>query len=303
VDNGIQIISAPSILGLKPSGVEQLCESLMRNNLRELLHAKHETIQVPTLNELYSTVRDAATNCINAKPMRSFSLSLGKVVVDVLEKKCFPLVLGGDCSILIGIMAALKRKDRYGLIFMDAHADFYLPEQSTTGELADMDLAIVTGRGPDLLTNIDQLKPYTEYRNVIHIGQRDQQETFEYGAMDIKDTQMYCVDAYTIQNNDYNRLVTELVRHIDSKRDLQGFWLHFDTDVLSDKINPAVDYRLPGGLSVDEVTLFLQRLLTTQRIAGMSVTIYNPHLDPTGEAGRVITGILADAFEAISTEI
>ena len=114
---------------------------------------------------------------------------------------------------------------------------------------------------------------------------------------------MYCVDAFTIQNTDVNRVTAELLRHIDSKRDLQGFWLHFDTDVLSDKINPAVDYRLPGGLSVDEVTLFLQRLLTTQRIAGMSVTIYNPRLDPTGEAGRVITGILADAFEAISTEI
>ena len=297
MDHGIQILCAPSILGLKPTGVEQLSESLLRNDLRERLNANRPAIHVPTLNESYSTERDAVTNCINARPMLAFSLSLGNVVVDVLERKCFPLVLGGDCSILIGIMAALKRKGRYGLIFMDAHADFYQPEQSPTGELADMDLAIVTGRGPELLTNIDQLRPYTEDSNVIHIGQRDHQETIEYGAMDIRNTRMYCVDASAIQSADHDRVITELLAHIASKRDLEGFWLHFDTDVLSDNVNPAVDYRLPGGLLVDEVTRLLHRLLVTRRIAGMSVTIYNPRLDPNGEAGRLITDILEDAFK------
>jgi len=34
-----------------------------------------------------------------------------------------------------------------------------------------MDLAISTGRGPDILTNIDGLKPYVQDEHVIHIGQ------------------------------------------------------------------------------------------------------------------------------------
>ncbi|CAN5501775.1 hypothetical protein BH23BAC1_BH23BAC1_25200 [soil metagenome] len=63
--------------------------------------------------------------------------------------------MGGDCSIHIGIMSALKEKGNYGLIFLDTHADFYAPEQSITGEVADMDLAIVTGRGPEILNNIN----------------------------------------------------------------------------------------------------------------------------------------------------
>lgn len=58
-----------------------------------------------------------------------------------------------------------------GLIFLDANADFYEPEKSITGEVADMDLAIVTGRGPELLTNINDQRPYLRDENVIHIGQ------------------------------------------------------------------------------------------------------------------------------------
>ncbi|HTF21071.1 MAG TPA: arginase family protein [Chryseolinea sp.] len=296
----IQIISAPSILGLKPSGVEQLSERLLGNGLREGLNATRPPIDVITLNELYTTVRDAGTNCINAIPVHAFSLKLGKIVLDVVEKKCFPLVLGGDCSILIGVMSALKRKSSHGLVFMDAHADFYEPEQSPTGELADMDLAIVTGRGPELLANIDQLQPYVKDEHVIHIGQRDHQETRDYQAADIADTQMYCVDAAAVQSAAVDQLITDILTRVARMKNLEGLWLHFDTDVLSDHINPAVDYRLPGGLSAHVVTLLLRRLLDTERIAGMSVTIYNPRLDANGQAGRMITDILVNAFGAVT---
>lgn len=67
-------------------------------------------------------------------------------------------MLGGDCSILLGNLLALRHRGRYGLFFIDGHADFYQPEASLTGEVADMDLAIASGRGPDVLTNIDGLK-------------------------------------------------------------------------------------------------------------------------------------------------
>jgi arginase len=162
-----------------------------------------------------------------------------------------------------------------------------------------MDLAIVTGRGPEQLTNINHCRPYVKVENVVHIGQRDQQETMKYHAMDIGATSMYCVDEDAIHSKDSNQIADDLLRHIDSLRDVNGFWLHFDTDVLSDSVNPAVDYRLAGGLSADEAQGLLGVLLNTRRVTGMSVTIYNPKLDIDGHAGRAITDILVNAFDSV----
>jgi len=93
--------------------------------------------------------------------IRDYSIDVGKAIVTINTDR-FALVLGGDCSILIGIMQVLKVIGRYGLIFLEAQADFYEPEKSVTGEVADMELAILTGRGSELLTNINNRRPYVE---------------------------------------------------------------------------------------------------------------------------------------------
>lgn len=294
VDN-IEIISAPSILGLKPTGVEELGESLLSSGLADYLQSGHPLIHVPTHNTLYNDKRDLETNCLNAKPIRDFSLTLGKAVSGTINKKHFAFVLGGDCSILLGIMSALKAKGTYGIIFLDAHADFYEPEKSVTGEVADMDLAIITGRGPEILTNINNMHPYVEDKNVIHIGQRDWEETKKYESQDIRETIIKCFNLADIEKKGMNATITEVLQHI-SLLGVEGFWIHFDTDVLSDVINPAVDYRLPGGLLFEQVEHLIGGLLLTGKMVGISVTIFNPRLDNSGRISKSITESIGQAF-------
>ena len=50
----IEIISAPSILGLRSNGVEKLGESLLASGLAEKLKYAQPVIYVPTLNHLYN---------------------------------------------------------------------------------------------------------------------------------------------------------------------------------------------------------------------------------------------------------
>lgn len=292
----IEILAAPSILGLTPSGVQGLAQSLLDTGLARLLHVTHPVVTVPTLNALYSEKRDPDTHCLNAPLIRQFSTGLGKAVTRTVSQHRFALVLGGDCSILTGIMPALKQAGNYGLVFLDAHADFYSPERSTTGEVADMDLAIVTGRGPDLLTNMYNLRPYVSDERVVHIGQRDWEETRRYGSPDIRDTRIRCFGIEVIEQKGIEAVTREVLSYIDTSG-ADGHWIHFDTDVLSDTINPAVDYRLPGGLSFEEAGYLLQHLLLTGRIAGMSVTIYNPALDENGSIAQGIVQCLGHAFE------
>ena len=291
----IEIISAPSILGLQSNGVELLAEKFLENGLAEKIGASDHVAFVPTLNSLRNGTRDAATHCLNAKAIHDFSITLGRIVRKEIGHNHFPLVLGGDCSILIGILSALKSIGNYGLVFIDAHADFYEPEKSTTGEVADMDLAIVTGRGPDILTNIHNNKPYVADEQVIHIGQRDWEETKKFHSQDIRETSIYCISMAAIENDVIDVSVEKMLHKLNNIH-VAGFWIHFDTDVLNDEINPAVDYRLPGGLSFEHAETIVKKLLGTGQMIGMSVSVYNANLDENGHIARNITESLARMF-------
>ena len=291
----IQIVAAASILGLKPTGVERLPAVLLSQGLKEALDSKNSVIEVPTLNHLYTYERDRQTGVLNVNALMAFSRSLKDTLKQIPKEKKFPLVLGGDCSILIGIMSALKSESRYGLFFLDAHADFYEPEKSTTGEAADMDLAIITGRGPDMLTNIDDGKPYVYDENVIHFGQRDMAETRKFGSQEIRSTKIKCFDLARLHKPGPIPIADEIQAYV-GKIKVDGFWIHFDTDVIDDEQNPAVDYRLPGGLSFEQCETILKNLIQNYPTIGMSVTIFNPNLDNDSSVAKRLVALISNAL-------
>ena len=291
----IQIICAPSILGLKPSGVELLPEALLAAALMEKLKVIRSPIWLPTFNDTYNTERDPVTNCLNSSSIVEFSTSLAACIANTVANDQFALTLGGDCSILLGIMSGLKGLGNYGLVFMDAHADFYAPQQSPTGEVADMDLSIVTGRGPELLRDINRRAPYVLDNHTIHVGQRDRVEAKKYGSDDIRQTGITCIDLAAIRKRGLRVVTKDILNSID-RMSVDGIWIHFDTDVLSDDINPAVDYRIAGGLSFKEVEIIQAALLQTGRVVGMSISIFNPRLDTDGEIAVGIVNSLGNSF-------
>lgn len=274
------IIDAPSILGLQPTGVQYLPEALKAAGLMSKLGAEYGG-QVSPLG--YSPERDKSTLLLNPDSIRAFSLQLADAVTLVLRKKQFPLVLGGDCSILIGNLLALRRLGRYGLFFIDGHADFYQPQASPTGEVADMDLAIVSGRGPDILTNIDGLKPLVLDQDIVVFGYRDAEQSSSYGSQDVRDTNMHVFDLQFVRKTGTITAASSQALEKLVNDELGGFWIHLDADVLDDLIMPAVDYRLGGGgLSFSELTELLKTLVDSGRAVGMDITIFNPRLDLDG---------------------
>jgi arginase len=272
------IIEAPSILGLRPTGVQHLPKALKAAGLMSELRAEYGG-RVSPLS--YSSERDKLTLLLNPESIRAFSLQLADAVASVLHKKQFPLVLGGDCSILIGNLLALRRLGIYGLFFIDGHADFYQPQVSPSGEVADMDLAIVSGRGPNVLTNIDGLKPLVRDQDIVVFGYRDAEEAASYGSQDVRDTHMHVFDLQSVRKlSTIAAAASQAVDILANNELLDGFWIHLDADVLDDSIMPAVDYRLGGGgLSFSELSELLKILVASDRAIGMDITIFNPLLD------------------------
>jgi arginase len=285
--NTIRVLEAPSVLGLKPSGVELLPRRLLDEGLAERLAARHAGRVEPPA---YNPVRDPDTGTLNAAAIAAYASRLADAVSGVLDEQAFPLVLGGDCSIVLGPMLALKRRGRHGLLFIDGHADFYQPEVNPNGEAASMDLAFVTGHGPRLLTDIEGRGPLVKDEDVVVFGFRDADEQAEYGSQPLPDT-MRRLDLATVRRLGATRAADEAVAHL-SRAELDGFFIHLDADSLDDAVMPAVDYRLPGGLSPDELVTVLRAALGSGRVVGMEVTIYNPKLDVDGSAGRVLVEAL-----------
>ena len=276
------IIDAPSILGLKPTGVEQLPEALRAAGLQTGLNAEYASFVTPPP---YNSKRDPETLLLNPAELRTYAQQLAEAVTRVLEQDKFPIVLGGDCSNLIGCALALRRLGRFGLVFIDGHADFYQPEAEPNGEVASMDLAIVSGRGPDVLTDIDGLKPLMRDEDVVLFGCRDAEQEREYGSQGVRATAIHAFDLERVRSMGIAAAAKQAVE-ILRKNQLDNFWIHLDADVLDDAIMPAVDYRLAGGLSWDELSTALKVLMTSGQAVGINIGIFNPRLDEDGSIAR-----------------
>lgn len=291
---GYAVVEAPSVLGLFPGGVELLPTALLEAGLGTALDARHAgRVRPPP----YDSKRDPDSGLLNPSGLRDYAIALANATEKVLGDEDVPLVLGGDCSILLGTMLALKRRGRYGLLFIDGHADYYQPEAEPNGEAASMDLAIVTGRGPDIVTNLEGRRPLVREQDVVHLARRDAEEAEEAGSQRIEDSDINVVDLATLRRQGAAQTATEAVDWL-ARPDLDGFWVHLDCDAIDDDIMPAVDYRLPGGLTWPELETVIRSAVRSPGFAGLEVTILNPRLDPDGSITAALVTHLTNALLA-----
>ncbi|MDF0582910.1 arginase family protein [Bradyrhizobium yuanmingense] len=282
------IIEAPSTLGLATDGVERLPEQLLKLGLAERIGARRAgRLMVPSKDP----TPDPETGVLNAGAIAAWSPKLADAVEAVLVAGEFPLVLGGDCTILLGSMLAFRRRGRYGLLFIDGNADFFQPEAEPKGEGASMDLAFVSGHGPSLLADIEGRGPLVRPEDIVAFGYRDHQDQAEYGSQPLPE-ELKVLDLPAVRARGIEAAAREAVDHL-TRAELDGFFIHLDADCLDDAIMPAVDFRVPGGLSWDELSTVLRVGLASGKAVGLEITIYNPGLDEDGSAGRGLADVLA----------
>ncbi|MFT4111149.1 arginase family protein [Silvibacterium sp.] len=289
----ISVLSAPSNLGLKPPapgvepGVRELPQALLQRDLLSRLSASYiGEVSPPS----YDQRPDPFTGVRNELAIRSYALEFAERMGSLLDSASFPLILGGDCSILLGSSLCLKRRGRFGLLFMDGHTDLLTPETSESGGVAGMDLAIVTGTGTDALTSIDGLKPYVRADDVVVFGFRWPQQQDPSPAH--PKPPMLSLPLEAIRRRGI-RAATEQALEYFGGRD---FWLHLDVDVLDPRWMSAVDSPDPGGMSPEELTAVLKIVLASKQCIGMELTIYDPTLDCSGAGAELLVDLLDAGF-------
>jgi arginase len=292
------IVEAPSALGHVPEhlGVERAPGVLLGAGLADGLAARRAG-RVEAVG--YSAGRDPGTQIMNPQAIRDYSTLLADAVTAVLGEGEFPVVLGGDCSILLGTMLALRRRGRYGLLHIDGDADYYQPEVNPlNGAASASDLAFATGRGPDVVTDIEGLRPLVRAEDVVVFASRDAADRERRGCQPLP-AGMLVVDRDQVRRLGADAAAREAVGYLTRAGGPEdGFWIHLDADVLDETIMQAVDDPRPDGLAWDELMTALSIAVRSGRAVGLQVAIYNPDIDAGGANGR---GLAATVREALAS--
>lgn len=278
----IKIVELPTNLGLskmpyaKEPGVRRLPQWLNKWGLHSRVAPyKTLTAEAPT----YTMDIDPITDIRNANAIVQYAVKQSDLLEKELSEETFLIILGGDCSILIGSALALRKKGKFGLFYLDGHTDYIKPEQSHTHGAAGMDLAMVCGYGHPNLTNIQNLEPYFEQQHVYCVGNREYNDAYE---KPIKESKVSYIPLHQLRKKGSEKVVSEFLAQMDHDK-LDGFLIHFDVDVLNDSVMPAVDSRQNDGLTYTELKEILIPLLASTKVAGIEITILDPDLDRNGK--------------------
>ena len=292
----ICIVEFPSNLGLKEPqtgkepGVKNLPDWFWKHNLHKAIHPKNIIRLDPPK---YSNNRDPETNILNANSLVDYAREQAYLINNLLTQNKFPFILGGDCSILLGPAIALKQKGNYGLFYLDGHTDFMNISLSETGGVGGMAASIVTGNGHEKLTNILNLSPYINEENLWCVGNREYDDKYEN---EIRNSSATYISLQELRKQGVSNCVKSFLSQIENKN-LDGFWLHIDVDVLNDTLMPCVDSRTPDGLTYEEFNELTSYLFESSKLSGLEITILDPDLDDTGQYTKNFVENISTTFK------
>ena len=217
--------------------------------------------------------------------LRASSAALASAVGEVLGRGERPLVVGGDCTLLLG---ALPPAAPVRLWFVDGHADYFDGSSSPTGEGADMELAALVEGSP--LVDEPVLSP----SEVVVLGTRPPALHPDVALeLDRVPEAMPRMASEEIAEAGAASVGERWAAELGSRGPC---WLHLDLDALDSAALPAVSYPQSRGLSWDDLVALVRPMSASPALIGASIADFNPDLDPDGALARRVVEALREAL-------
>lgn len=218
---------------------------------------------------------------------------LAKEVESAALNQDFPIILGGDHSIVLGSLAGIsaackKSNKKLGVLYVDAHGDFNTCDTTLSGNIHGMCMSGSCGYGISELTNLYFDGAKVDPKNVCYVGARD---------IDPKEKLLMKeagVTVYTMSDIDRTGFhhVIEEVKSFFAER-VDCVHLSFDMDVIDPQFAPGVGIQLPGGLNYREALLLMEEMCDTNMVKSCDIVEVNPVLDITNKTALMAVKLLA----------
>lgn len=245
------------------------------------------------------SVRGAQTNLLNEPALMEMTDQLNMRVAESLGAHRFPVVVGGDCSLLLGVVTGVRDAlGRIGLLFIDGHEDTMPLDVVEDGEAANCQIGLLLGlTGRQLAGPLAGKLPALDRHRLAMIGQRDEEWRRRFNVGSLADVGVWSRDLdqmHGCPENSGRGAAEHLRRHAD------GWWLHVDLDVLDPVVFSAQglpDYPdEPGGLDMAQLKAVLGGAVRAGDCVGMSVTIYDPAQDPDRSDAEAVIGLIGETL-------
>lgn len=211
-----------------------------------------------------------------------------------VEDDAIPIFLGGDHSISIGTIGGVTHHSPVGVIWIDAHGDFNIPETSPSGNIHGMPVAVLTGKGLPKLVNLGRKGAKIKQQDFVIMGVRDLD--IEERLL-LKDSGITVFTMRDIDDQGISAVVRQALKKLSS---LPQLHVSLDMDSLDPKEAPGVGTPVPGGLTYREAHLLMEILADDGRVRSADIVEINPILDRQNHTAKLavelVTSLLGQSI-------
>ena len=300
----IAIIGAPTSAAVPKPGHERAPAALRAAGLVERLRAVgFEVTDMGDVKTQLSQPDDEHPRARNIPPLITALNELRPHVEVAVKSGALPLILGGDCSIVLATVAGARRYYRHvGLIYVDRDADMNVPATTPSGCVDGMVISHLIGRGAPELIRFWGEPPLVREPDIVLFGV-DRLDAPEKLALERTPIRRYL-------GEDIRRTgVTAAAESAVSR--MQGgqheFVLHLDMDAIASNDFSAASAAGTdgGGMSLADTQKAMAIFAARPNMVALEVSTYNPTLDPDGSGAKVLVellvGILTVRWAALET--
>jgi len=278
----IRVIVVPYELGRLRDGVGMGPERLLDHGATEALAAQGADVETGVIELDAPDDNEIDT---------SFAVisRIAEAVRSARESGAFPVVLSGSCLAAVGIVAGLG-ESAPGVIWFDAHGDFNEPETSDSGYLDGMGVAILVGHAwQGLAAQVPGARAVPESAVVLA------------GARALDEPERPRLERSAINHLPPAALADPgaLVEAVASMEpEPSGLYVHVDLDVLDAGVARVNRYAAAGGITADQLEASLRALLADERVRAVSLTAYEPDVDPEARVPPIAARLLGAVAES-----
>jgi arginase len=287
----IRIIGVPLDLGQSRRGVDMGPAAVRYAGLEDYL------MKTGYLVEDYGNIPVPIREHIGNKSALEFAPEIAHVnqlVYDSAVKATIdgfcPIFLGGDHSIAIGSIGGMSFRGPLGVLWIDAHGDYNIPETSPNGNIHGMPVAVLTGIGIPSLVNTGRNGPKLNHTDIVFIGTRD----LDYDEKTM--LKKSSIKIFSMKEIDEKGIASTILSALDPLSHLENLHVSLDMDALDPIYAPGVGTPASGGLTYREAHTLMEILSETGKVHSMDIVEINPVLDHRNQTAHLAVELAGSLF-------